>query len=95
MLLLSLNSTGWRVVVMVLAGGLSLSGWAQGTRKPAVPQSGLPQAPQPIPTSAPQSRRYASVDYSKPRSQFPNVIAPYKPGYVPPPNLTIPTAFNS
>jgi outer membrane protein TolC len=27
------------------------------------------------------------VDYSKPRSQFPNIIAPYKPGYVPPPNL--------
>ena len=28
------------------------------------------------------------MDYSKPRSQFPNVIAPYKPGYVPPPNLS-------
>jgi outer membrane protein TolC len=28
------------------------------------------------------------VDYSKPRSQFPNVVAPYKPGYVPPPDLS-------
>ena len=63
---------------------LSVRGWAQ-TAQPAPPA--LPQAPQPIPAPAPQSQQYVPVDYSKPRSQFPNVIAPYKPGYVPPPNL--------
>jgi len=80
MLLLRLNSVSRRVVGIAFAGVLSLSGWAQNAQT-------LPQAPQPAPASAPQSQQYAPVDYSKPRSQFPNIIAPYKPGYVPPPNL--------
>ncbi len=85
MRLLSLNYARRQVVIIAaLAGALNLSVWAQNTQPP---QSGLPQAPQSTPASAPQSQQYASVDYSKPRSQFPNVIAPYKPGYVPPPNL--------
>ncbi|MGD0178289.1 MAG: TolC family protein [Terriglobales bacterium] len=84
MRLLSLNSARRQVVIIALAGALAISGWAQNTQ-PA--QSGLPQAPQSMPAPVPQSQQYASVDYSKPRSQFPNVIAPYKPGYVPPPNL--------
>src|SRR5271169_544360 len=84
MRLSSLNSAIRQSVVVWLAGTLALGVWAQNTQ-PA--QSGLPQAPQPLPTSAPQSQQHALVDYSKPRSQFPNVIAPYKPGYVPPPNL--------
>jgi outer membrane protein len=84
MRLLSLNSARRQVVIIALAGALTLSGWAQNTQ-PA--QSGLPQAPQSMPAPAPQSQQYVSADYSKPRSQFPNVIAPYKPGYVPPPNL--------
>jgi len=81
MLLLRLNSVSRRVVGIAFAGVLSLSGWAQNAQT-------LPQAPQPAPASAPQSQQYAPVDYSKPRSQFPNIIAPYKPGYVPPPNLS-------
>jgi outer membrane protein len=80
MLLLQLNSTSGRVVGIAIATVLSLSGWAQNAQS-------LPQAPQPMPAAAPPSQQYAAVDYSKPRSQFPNVIAPYKPGYVPPPNL--------
>ena len=80
MLLLRLNSAVRRVVGIAFAGVLSLSGWAQNAQT-------LPQAPQPAAASAAQSQQYAPVDYSKPRSQFPNVIAPYKPGYVPPPNL--------
>jgi len=83
--LLRLDSASRRVVAIALAGVLSLSGWAQNAQ-PA--PSALPQAPQPMPAPAPQPQRYASVDYSKPRSQFPNVVAPYKPGYVPPPNLS-------
>src|SRR5579863_6749007 len=84
MRLLSLNFASRRSVRFALAGVLSVSGWAQ-TAQPA--PSALPQAPQPAPAATPTSQQYASVDYSKPRSQFPNVIAPYKPGYVPPPNL--------
>jgi outer membrane protein len=45
--------------------------------------SALPQAPQPAPSS-----QHVSLDYSKAPSQFPNVIAPYKPLAVPPPNLS-------
>jgi outer membrane protein len=83
----SWNSARLRVVVMAVAGGLTLGAWAQNAQ-PA--QAGLPQAPAPLPTPTPtpQSQQYVSVDYSKPRSQFPNVIAPYKPGYVPPPDLS-------
>jgi outer membrane protein TolC len=81
MLLLRLNSASRRIVGIAFAGALSLSGWAQNAQP-------LPQAPQPTSTAAPQLQHYALVDYSKPRSQFPNVIAPYKPGYVPPPDLS-------
>src|SRR5579864_9030950 len=84
MALFRLNFASRRSVRFALAGVLSVSGWAQ-TAQPA--PSALPQAPQPAPAAAPQSQQYVPVDYSKPRSQFPNVIAPYKPGYVPPPNL--------
>src|SRR5579864_7429789 len=82
MLLLRSNSVSRRVVGIAFAGALSLSGWAQDAQP-------LPQAPQPTSTSTPtpQLQHYAPLDYSKPRSQFPNVIAPYKPGYVPPPDL--------
>src|SRR5579864_3384098 len=80
MLLLRSNSVSRRVVGIAFAGALSLSGWAQDAQP-------LPQAPQPTSTSTPQLQHNAPLDYSKPRSQFPNVIAPYKPGYVPPPDL--------
>ena len=91
MFLHRLNSATRRLVVIAFAGVLSVSGWAQDMQPAAQsgpPQSALPQAPQPMPARVPQSQHYASVDYSKPRSQFPNVIAPYRPGYVPPPNLS-------
>ena len=83
--LLRLNSASRRVVAIAFAAMLSLTGWAQNAQ-PAQPA--LPQAPQSMPLPAPQPQQYASVDYSKPRSQFPNVIAPYKPEFVPPPNLS-------
>jgi len=91
MFLLRLNSVRRRAVVIGLASVLSVSGRAQEaqpTSQSALPQSALPQAPQPMPVPAPQPRQYVFVDYSKPRSQFPNVVAPYKPGYVPPPDLS-------
>jgi len=91
MFLHRLNSANRRLVAIAFAGVLSVSGWAQDTPPAAQsgsPQSALPQAPQPMRTAAQQPQKYTAVDYSKPRSQFPNVIAPYTPAHVPPPNLS-------
>src|SRR5580704_9984108 len=85
MLLLRLDWLGRRIAGITLVSLLSLIGWAQNAQPT---QSALPQAPQPTPTGTSPAQRYTSVDYSQPRSQFPNVIAPYKPGYVPPPDLS-------
>src|SRR3984957_15016742 len=82
--LLRLNSARLQVGAIALAGALSLSGWAQNAQSGP---SGLPPAPQAVPAPPAQSLPYAPVDYSKPRSAFPHVVAPYQPGYVPPPNL--------
>jgi outer membrane protein TolC len=84
MCLLRFNSASRRVAAIALGGVLSLNSWAQNAQ--STPSS-LPPAPQPMPAPTDQPQHYALVDYSKPRSQFPNVIAPYKPGYVPEPNL--------
>jgi outer membrane protein len=73
------------LATIAFAGVLCLSGWAQ--EHPAV----LPQAPLPATSqsmSAQTAQQVVVKDYSKPRSQFPNVIAPYMPEHVPPPNLT-------
>ena len=53
---------------------LSLACWAQ---EPAV-------APMPQSTS---DQAVPALDFAKPASHFPNPIAPYKPRYLPPPNL--------
>jgi outer membrane protein len=81
MLLPRSSSATWRIIVIAFAAVLSLTAWAQNT------QSALPQAPQPVPAAAVQPQHYVTVDYSKPQSPFPNVIASYKARYVPPPNL--------
>ena len=88
--LLRLNFARLRMVGIALATVMSLNSWAQNAQSSP---TALPQAPQPMPaasaqTASTQPLQYVPVDYSKPRSQFPNVIAPYKPGYVPPPNLS-------
>ena len=81
MLLPRSSSAMWRIIVIAFAAVLSPNAWAQNT------QSALPQTPQPMPAAAVQPQHYVTEDYSKPQSPFPNVIAPYKPRYVPPPNL--------
>jgi outer membrane protein len=76
------------LAVTVLIGTLVASGSAQQAPvTPEASQPALPQAPQPA-TAQLQSQPDIVRDYSKPRSQFPNVLAPYKPGVVPPPNLS-------
>jgi outer membrane protein len=44
--------------------------------------------PAPTPQNTPQARSLPVVDYAKPVSPFPNPIAPYKPRYLAPPNLS-------
>src|SRR5580700_7384693 len=70
-----------RIILIAFAAVLSLNAWAQNA------PSALPQTPQPMPAPAVQPQHYVTVDYSKPQSPFPNVIASYKPRYVPEPNL--------
>jgi len=53
---------------------LSLACWAQEPAAAPMPQSTSDQA---VP----------ALDFAKPASHFPNPIAPYKPRYLPPPNL--------
>ena len=81
MLLHRSSSATWRIIVIAFAAVSSLNAWAQNAT------STLPQTPQPVPAPAVQPEHYTSVDYSKSVPVFPNVIAPYKPRYVPPPNL--------
>jgi outer membrane protein len=75
----------WRAVIsLALSLALVMPAWSQDaspqTAQPAPAQVVLPQAPAPAP-------QYAPGDYSRSRSQFPNVIAPYRAEHVPPPNL--------
>jgi outer membrane protein len=81
MLLPRLNSAILRIIAIAIAVVTSLNARAQNA--PSV----LPQTPQPAPAPAVQPEHYTSVDYSKSGPAFPNVIAPYRARYVPPPNL--------
>ncbi|HTR68472.1 MAG TPA: TolC family protein [Terriglobales bacterium] len=49
--------------------------------------TGQQQSPTELPPS-PQPQQFNLKDYSRPQPAFPNVIAPYTPQPVPPPNLT-------
>ena len=52
---------------------------------PVFAQQATPDTPKP--QSAPE-RQFQIVDYSKPRSAFPNVLQPYMPRQIAPPNLS-------
>jgi outer membrane protein len=80
-----LRSAVREAAVIAVSATLAISGWAQTTQSSAPTE--LPPAPQASAPPAPE-QHYAEVDYSKPRSQFPNVIQPYLPAPVPPPNLS-------
>jgi outer membrane protein len=87
-----LNSATLILFLLVLAGMLSQPIAAQSQPQQALPQlasAALPAAPQPDSGPAAQPRVYEQQNYSNPpHSAFPNVIAPYMPATVPPPNLT-------
>ncbi len=66
---------------------IALTACAQDQQAPQTPSGALPQTPRPAPP--PDTGQQSIVkDYSKPRSQFPNVIAPYLPAPIPAPNLS-------
>lgn len=81
-----LRSAVSKVAVIVMCVMLPLCVGAQDTQSTA--PAALPQAPQPAAAPAPSVAHYVAVDYAKPRSQFPNVIQPYMPAPVAPPNLS-------
>ena len=68
-------------VIFVIA--MAVASWAQESTQnvPSAPSS------QAVTLQAPQPQNYQSVDYSKPRSHFPNPLTPYSPRHVPPPNV--------
>ena len=82
-----LNSAASLAALLLLAGGLSLSGWAQ-TSEPA--PSAPPPAPQPQMSNSPmaQPQPFQLTDYSKARSHFPNPLGPYTARNVAAPNLS-------
>lgn len=66
------------IAVLVLIGSFCLTSLAQSQTE------SVPAAP----TPAQNGQQFRiEKDYSKPRAAFPNVIAPYEPRHVPPPNL--------
>jgi outer membrane protein len=79
-----LNSATRLVAGVALTAILGASGWAQQSQSATNPT--LPPAPQAVPMQT--SQQLGFKDYSKPRSAFPNVIAPYTPRPVDPPNLS-------
>jgi outer membrane protein TolC len=81
-----LNSACRLVVAIALSSALAVSGWAQDSTQ-STPQA--PSAtPQSTPAEAPQPQQIQLQDYAKPRSHFPNPIAPYTARHLPPPNLS-------
>jgi outer membrane protein len=78
MALLSVNSSARTFSAIMV--GLVFSIGVQSQDSP------LPQAPQPA--SAPTAQQFNLIDYSRPQPAFPNVLAPYKPQDVDPPQLS-------
>ena len=71
------------VMAVVLVGTLPVSLCAQEAAQGAQPptSAATPQAP------SASRRQFEVTDYSKPKSHFPNPIAPYTPSEIPPPDL--------
>lgn len=71
-----LNSNTRRIsAVVALFATLSITAWGQDP--PAAP----------TPQNTPETQRLPVLNYTKPASHFPNLIAPYTPRHLPAPNL--------
>ena len=74
------------VVFTMLAGALTVSGWAQDSTQSTPTASSA--AAQSAPVATPQPQPFLLQDYAKAHSHFPNPIAPYTARHLPPPNLS-------
>jgi len=73
-----------RAAVLFLAAIMVTAGWAQDASSvPSAPSAQMP-AQQAVPS---KSQPFEVKEYSKPRSAFPNLLAPYTARHVAPPNL--------
>src|SRR5277367_992220 len=72
-----------RAAALFVAASMIPAGWAQDSS--SAPSAPSAQVPAQKPASS--SRPFDVNEYSKPASAFPNVIAPYTPRHVAPPNL--------
>ncbi len=73
-----------RAAALFLAASMVPAGWAQDTSQvPSAPSAQV----QPQPAVPSKSQPFEVKEYSKPRSPFPNLLAPYTPRHVAPPNL--------
>src|SRR6202790_933934 len=78
-------------VVMVLFGALTINAGAQdSSQSPSWASPGAVRAS----AQAPQAQKFVLKDYSKPVPAFPNVIRPYLPQHVAPPNLSNTSRIN-
>ncbi len=77
------------ILTLGLVSLLATASWAQNAAPQSAPVTPPPLTPMPqAPAPQHNAHLYSDQDYSKPKSGFPNVIAPYRSQYVPPPNLT-------
>jgi len=73
-----------RAAALFLAAIMVTTGWAQDASSvPSAPSAQMP-AQQAVPS---KSQPFEVKEYSKPRSAFPNLLAPYTARHVAPPNL--------
>src|ERR1700675_4674601 len=73
-----------RAVALFLAASIVPAGWAQNASSvPSAPSAQMP-AQQAVPS---KSQPFDVKEYSKPRSAFPNLLAPYTARHVAPPNV--------
>jgi outer membrane protein len=84
----SLKNTFRQVTTIALlcafpAGLIAQDAQTQSQASAPSSQASLPQAP-----TAKPGNEFVTTDYSKPKRPFPNVIAPYTPRHVPPPDLS-------
>jgi outer membrane protein len=76
-----LKVAGRQAAAIAMVGVLSVGGWAQNSQPTSTTsQTAAPQAPQP--------QQFVLKDYAKPRSHFPNLIAPYTAQHVAAPDFT-------
>jgi len=73
-----------RAAALFLAASMLPAGWAQdASQVPSAPSAPMP-AQQAVPS---KSQPFDVKEYSKPRSAFPNLLAPYTARHVAPPNV--------